>query len=515
MIRVMLVDDEEHVLRGMMNIISWESEGFEIVGKASGYEEALKLFEKEKPNVVITDIVMSDGNGIDLLKEIKSINNETNVIILTGYADFDYIKSAMDNDTNAFLLKPLSSFELMRALRKIKMKHNERTKLNEQNFLGKLVSCNMDIDKIYDYAEFCGIQLTPEYFMVVAQLDNCNEEERAHNYEKLGTFFEEMLYERYSNIVYRMDNKRVVILLFDVNSYEMDNICKFLSMSKMNFTRKYGISVSLGISCLYKDLKNSLDAYIQAGFALSQKALKGYGETIYYNPKSKGFKDDPWSVSIFFSVEELNIIITGLKKNNKDIVFDIINGFFKKIKNSHYVNMDFLRSNLKDVVLQLLHIFHPIAELQTKYFGSIINPIVDIENIELIEDLKAYLENVLLMILDKGNKNIEPISSIVQDIYSFVALNYQTAIRIEDVADALHVDKNILMKSFKNETGQTIGEYITEYRIELAKSLIKSGKFYINEVSYYVGYRDTKYFSKVFRKIVGCSPKEYQQQVEN
>ena len=286
-------------------------------------------------------------------------------------------------------------------------------------------------------------------------------------------------------------------------------------MSKINFTRKYGISVSLGISCLHQELENLLDAYVQAGFAVSQKALKGYGETIYYNPNSKDFKDGPWSVSLFLSVDELNIIITGLKKNNKDIVFDIINNFFRKTTNAHYVNMDFLKSNIEDVVLQLLHIFQPDYELQIKYFDGMINPILDIENIELIEDLKRYLENIFLMILDKSNSNIGSISSMVQDVYSYIALNYQTAIKIEDIAESMHMDKNVLMKSFKSETGQTIGEYITDYRIELAKSLIESGKYYINEVSYYVGYHDTKYFSKVFRKIVGCSPKEYQQQVEN
>lgn len=513
MISVMLVDDEEHVLSGMPKIINWEEEGFTIIGKASGYKQALELFEKEKPEVVITDIVMSDGSGIDLLKEIKSANKETDVVILTGYAEFDYIKTAMDNDTNAFLLKPISVFELMRVLRKIKIKHNEKIRQNGQNFLERIVNCNMNIDKIHDYALFCGIKLTPNYFIVIAQLDNCSGD-KSQYYEKLSAFFEEMLYERYSNIVYKMDNKRIVMLFYDVTIYEMENICKFISMSKINFTRKHGISVSLGISCLHQELENLLDAYVQAGFAVSQKALKGYGETIYYNPNSKDFKDDPWSVSLFLSVEELNIIITGLKKNNKDIVFDIIDNFFRKTTNAHYVNMDFLKSNIEDVVLQLLHIFQPDYELQIKYFDRMINPILDIENIELIGDLKRYLENIFLMILDKNNSNIGSISSMVQDIYSYIALNYQTAIKIEDIAESLHMDKNILMKSFKNETGQTIGEYITTYRIELAKSLIKSGKYYINEVSYYVGYRDTKYFSKVFRKIVGCSPKEFQQNIE-
>ena len=215
MISVILVDDEEHVLSGMTKIINWEGEGFTIIGKASGYKQALELFEKEKPEVVITDIVMSDGSGIDLLKEIKSANKETDVVILTGYAEFDYIKTAMDNDTNAFLLKPISVFELMRVLRKIKIKHNEKMRQNGQNFLERIVNCNMNIDKIHDYALFCGIKLTPNYFIVVAQLDNCSGD-KSQYYEKLSAFFEEMLYERYSNIVYKMDNKRIVILFYDV-----------------------------------------------------------------------------------------------------------------------------------------------------------------------------------------------------------------------------------------------------------------------------------------------------------
>ena len=513
-IRIILVDDEKQVLSGLTNLINWNEEGFEIVGIAHGYYEALELFEEKSPDVVITDIVMQDGNGIDLLKKVKEKKSDTEVIIFTGYADFDYIKSAIDNDTSAFLLKPVSSFELMRALKKVKGKYRKKTKQNEYELLRRLIDCktNMQNDElVVQYGE----KLKSDFFVVVAQIDNCSQDEKEKYYGYLCDFFDEVLYEHYPNIICRIDSKHIVIMFYNLHRYEMNVICKFLSTKKISFTRKYGLSVTLGISEIYKDIKDTHNAYQQAIFAVSQKALKGYGDTIYYDSKSKNIKDNPLSISVFFGVDDLNMIITGLKKHNSEVVFYIVDRFFNKIKNADYVNMEFFKGNIKDIIIQLFYIFRPSISDQKKYFGYELNPITDIDYLELIVDIYEFFKKILTMILETNREVAGNVSGIIQEVYSYVALNYQTSIRIDDMADSMHIDKNSLMREFKKETGFTIGEYITNYRIDMAKTLIESDKFYVNEISYYVGYTDTKYFSKVFRKIVGCTPTEYQRSIKN
>ena len=115
--RILIVEDEYLTRQGIKGMIHWEQEGFQIVGEASNGEEALARIEELKPQIVLTDVVMPVMDGIALTQAIQERYPETRVIVLSGYSDFEYVKSIFQHGAVDYILKPtLNQQELLATL---------------------------------------------------------------------------------------------------------------------------------------------------------------------------------------------------------------------------------------------------------------------------------------------------------------------------------------------------------------------------------------------------------------
>ncbi|HEY4392198.1 MAG TPA: response regulator, partial [Paenibacillus sp.] len=121
MYKLILADDEEDVREGLLDLIDWESIGYQIVDTAENGREAIDLIERHVPDVVVTDIQMPFMDGLKLTEWIRKAYPATKVIILTGYEQFEYAQRAIQLDVNEYVLKPFSSEELAEVLRKVKL----------------------------------------------------------------------------------------------------------------------------------------------------------------------------------------------------------------------------------------------------------------------------------------------------------------------------------------------------------------------------------------------------------
>ena len=119
MFRVLLVDDEQIILDGLSNLISWEEFGFSEIGLATGVPQALEMMKKTPYDVVITDIFMQGQTGIDLLRILSERHTPTKAIVLSSYSNFSYIKSALQYGIENYLLKPVDEDELRSTLSQI------------------------------------------------------------------------------------------------------------------------------------------------------------------------------------------------------------------------------------------------------------------------------------------------------------------------------------------------------------------------------------------------------------
>ena len=116
MIKVFLVEDEFVIREGIKKNIDWEGHGYQFVGEASDGEIAYPLIKKEKPDIVITDIRMPFMNGLELSKLIKKEMPLTEIIILSGFEEFEYAKEAIKLGVAQYLTKPISGDDLLKEL---------------------------------------------------------------------------------------------------------------------------------------------------------------------------------------------------------------------------------------------------------------------------------------------------------------------------------------------------------------------------------------------------------------
>lgn len=139
MIKVFLVEDEVVIRDAIKNSIDWEQEGYEFVGEASDGELALPMILKEKPDILITDIRMPFMDGLELSRLVKKELPDTNIIILSGYDEFEYAKEAIKIGVEEYLLKPISSNVLLEHLGRwlLKFMKNRRNMSNENDVFVK------------------------------------------------------------------------------------------------------------------------------------------------------------------------------------------------------------------------------------------------------------------------------------------------------------------------------------------------------------------------------------------
>ena len=133
MLRVLLVDDEPFILQGIKMLIDWEQEGFEIAGMAANGKEAIAFLEQEEVDLIIADIRMPEMTGLELLETIKREKlSNAYFVILSGYADFEYARRAMQNECTEYLLKPIDREMLLKLLEKVYTMRSQDRELDKK-----------------------------------------------------------------------------------------------------------------------------------------------------------------------------------------------------------------------------------------------------------------------------------------------------------------------------------------------------------------------------------------------
>ena len=187
MIKVLLVDDDYIVLKGIAETFDFEKLGMELVGCAESGEEALEKYSRLSPDIIITDICMHTLNGIEFLEKVRTDNKECVFVIMSGYDNFEYVKSAIELEVCDYILKPIEEEKLQIALLRAKEKfersiafrqrdvYGEKLDYLKNDFLIKLFSnlvSKKEIDTNFEVYEISFPDDT-EYFVLYTTLKDC------------------------------------------------------------------------------------------------------------------------------------------------------------------------------------------------------------------------------------------------------------------------------------------------------------------------------------------------------
>ena len=399
-------------------------------------------------------------------------------------------------------------------MEKVKAKIYEHNTLVFEQFLYKLLNLSdINNDIISSLCRQYHISLCDEpYFMIAIQAKIDNRFDEYNVYERISDEIIKRLSYQYNIFVCKIQKKCVAILAFCKNSRVQTNICQMMSQIQNSILEDLKVPLVMGISKMFEDLCDINTAWLQSLFAASQKAIRGYGDIIYYSEKTDKITENATSMAVFIDSEKTAKILNGIRTLNRESVNQLIDEHFNALEKLEYVEIDILKDSISELAMQIVHLFAKDDTQAKLIFGEVPHPVTDVKKLEMLPQMRDYLKNLSKCIFDHPEVQFEgKFSKYVQDAQIYIMQHYSFSIGVESIAEYLHLESAYLMRIFKKETGQTINGYLTNYRINMAIEIMKTKNYQIQEISSMVGYQDPKYFSKVFKKITGFLPSEYKE----
>lgn len=534
MLKVFLVEDEVVMRNGIKNNIPWEKEGFEFVGEASDGELAYPLIKKEKPDILITDIKMPFMDGLELSRLVKKELPGIKIIILSGYNEFDYAKTAIGIGVTDYLLKPIGSARLLEAVQRVaevieKERENERLLERYRNEMEEnvqrerdklwnvIVSGQLTTAQLLENGQRLGIDFTASAYLVFLFKIFQGEDEVFCSKDMF------QVYERVEELTGGMEQ----VLSFDrspegwaflikgQSPEEVQDCLEQMKKSLVELVSGYGeMEYFGGVGTVVQRLGDVRSSYLEA-----KKAFAGR----FFTKPNKILK----STELFKvqGKEERRIDIAAVrsKKSERELLekffksgtMEEAEGFLEK----YYFNMG--EENYQSLLYRqyvIMDLFFTATDFLKGLnieVSSLPESCRDInEMVERISSADAMKKQTLELFTEtiklRDSHSMKKYNALIEEAKAFIQMNYQREeISLQTVAAKVNMSPSYFSAIFSAETGQTFIEYLTAVRLERAKELLMCSSMRNAEIGYEVGYKDSHYFSYIFKKVVGCSPRDY------
>jgi len=513
MIKMIIVDDEEIAIKGLIALINWEQYGYTVIGEACNGVEALKLFEGTIPDVIITDIRMPIMDGLELMKEINKSFPSIRVIVLSGYDEFQYVKAAIDNSAVGYILKPIEEEEIAKVLIKVghlvtsEKRENQSKKqilLNvKKNYLVNLIEGLASIERYGNSNEDISLKDLEIYFesndfcVIILSVISTNK----HNMDKSRIIDrgKEILNKFYSGeIIDKCEDEIYILLEGEESILQRNDIFQEL---RKEICAQGDMSLTIAVGNAFKGLENIKNSYTQAREALGYSISLGMDATIEY----KMLKE--LEVSGLTYPLQLEIKIINALTSNKENIEETVSDFLKLVgKNRVYSLYEF-----ENIVIELMvALKHYLISFDADKLVDMKLIMHEISSKKDIESIENYMKDLLIQFgraISEYSKNTG--TSIIHDAMDYIRDHYNTGVTLDEICQKFYISKSHFCRVFKNETGLSFKNYLNLIRIEKSKELLKILYYKNYEICTMVGLEDPAYFNHLFKKTTGMTPMEY------
>jgi two-component system response regulator YesN len=524
----MIVDDEPIIRMGLRKIVNWEEYGFKIVCEARDGEDALKLLEDYNIDFIVTDIRMHKITGIELLRAIREMGLDILVLLLSGYDEFSYAQQGIRLGAFDYILKPLDSQKLKNTLVNVYKKLAAKEKKNHEFIINKIISSEK---VLYDLLRGKNLMLLDEYIeqynlplikdkvqvaiieineIVISSEEGAENPERDYLEKSINTLIERKLNENgleHFSIVDGDFGKKFIIAQTD-KDMAIQDFNEIFTRSLRSILKgsheELKVQLNIGVGNAYNQLYSIHKSYLNAKEALKYKYVIGTNRIIHISEiadlRVENFvypiaKEKELIASIILGKEDAAEMLMKLIKEITQILnFDMfrINMTFTQLLNNIYTNVLNKYSFLEDV--------YDLSKIVKVGF-------LGVETLEEIET--RFIENIKSLINIISEYNLNQGDNTVQRACEYVLSHIEEDITLTAIANNFNISKNYFCSIFKQQTGENFLEYVTKAKMERAKVLLKRHDYKVYEVSDVLGYKETAYFSKLFKKHTGCTPAEY------
>ena len=541
MLKTFLAEDEIVVRENIKKMVPWEQYGFELVGEASDGEMALPLIKKLKPDLLITDIKMPFMDGLTLCKVVKKELPDIKIVILSGYDDFNYAKEAIGIGVEDYLLKPITKNAFLERLCEIRSRYEHEKSQREyyeqfhremqeyeqnssRDFFEGLISGTMDMGEMYERADKLGLDIVAEaYNILIFTLES---ENAAAGQSETYSEWEARALEKIEGLF--ADHSYAMLFRNNVFSYgvlvkeQKDNPGKNTrdcveSIQDILSDAPAGQPWFIAAGEPVERLSNMKHSYNTAAQTYARRYLYD-GHILYYRDlkEEELAKDDGrYLKKVDINAMDPAIIQKFLGSGLKEETGNFVRDYFHAIGKEPMTSMVFRSYVILNVRFSVLSFLNRMGYCASALEESDTEDALE-QGGASMEAAMAYAEKILQKAIEirdenSGNKNRD----ILEHSIEYIKTHYMDEnMSLNAVAQVANISANHFSALFSQNIGQTFIEYLTGIRMEHAKELLRCTGKRASEIALEVGYKDSHYFSYLFKKTQGMTPSDYRKAKE-
>ena len=521
MYKVFIAEDEIVVREGLRNSIQSGSGPFVLVGEASDGEMALSIMKDVKPDILITDIRMPFVDGLSLSRIIKKILPWIQIIIISGHDEFQYAQEAISIGVDEYILKPVSASGMLAILNKLvdrieqekmhlssienlKQQARSNSDLIRERWLCDLVTGIVRTEDALEKAGDMGLDLIAHgYLVAIIKLSISTE-----NYAEMITaklHINTLMDKQEEVLCFSQSRDSIILLMMQLEGESLEETAYTLGQAiKYEVERNTGCMVAIGIGSLVERIGSLSQSYADAEKAIKFTVKSGQNLII-------GIHDLNASSEIDFLKLDGSPIAERLKYVKKSGIHEIIAQYMTMIGDDPFQTTLISYYLLYDLMVAISRI---IDEL-----GGVVQEVIPWSSnktqlTEIAASKETFCDGVKL-ILDtfidfRELKSAGKYYEMIQKAKQYINLHFADQdISLHSVASIVSVSPNHFSTIFSQETGETFIEYLTRVRINKSKELLQTTALRSADIAYDVGFGDPHYFSYIFKKHTGISPREF------
>ncbi len=512
--RILIVDDEKLTREGLISSISWDKLPFDHIDQADDGINALQLARTHLPDVLLTDIRMPRMNGIELAEKIQELNPQCPIIFMSGYSDKEYLMAAIKLKAVRYVEKPFTAEELTEALSEsLSTLHQHRVNQKSHALFAKDASAKLaqnmtksgyssKNDTALIDAGLNGIIHPRTFFTTfIIKLKSVQNNFAEEEITSIINDIHSAVTRRNMSEIHFVKQESVFVMHLFSDERPLESvITKIAREIKELIPKDVNLFLSIGKTVIGSS--KVFHSYNSAVILLQSSFFYEYGSILNYESPSTALSANyPYEFAEEFSkaIQEKELVHCRA----------LAEAFYQTLRH----NQSLLANAIKDVYYKLFMQINTIQyhlKLQTETSSADSESLLEtISNCDILTELHL----MLLSKIDEFTNNLQSLSQENPTIFmirDYISKHYSDySLSIKDISEHVHLSTSYLCTIFKTETGKTLNQYITEYRIEKAKQLLIDPRNKITDISSRVGYSDGNYFGKSFKKEVGLSPSEY------
>lgn len=497
--KLLVVEDEAYSRQSLVKQVhALDPEGKLTVLEASNGKRALDVVRSQRPELILSDIQMPVMNGLELLKEVRRVSPDTQVIMVSGYADFQFAQEALNQGAIGYLLKPVSDESLRESFERFLQENGKASvKPAEEKPADPLTVCLTDainenrLNDEYILQQSFARMFVPFRVATVTFLEG-ERPERKEFLRELSRLFSKTLDVDFRVLTLSSRRYEVVFKQSDRMQAALCGLTELL--------RKQGKTHCVGVSGQHHSLSDFLTAHAEALYAEKHRLLEE--REIYSFDALRGKRTVRMA-----AFPRLGEFTFQVRQGKAEEAYRIASAELLEMRENRALQIEAYETFL--MKLQIAMTDHG-EELKSPLGQQWFSLLTYAKFSELLEDLKRQIERVCA---ERTEKRSSVEGSVPDQVIEYIQQNYNKDLSLKDLAERVFfMNHSYLSYLIREKTGKTYSSYLREIRISHAKELLLDSHLPITDVATLSGYNDPSQFIQIFKKETGMTPRRFREE---